>query len=250
MMKQIPDKTVDMVLCDLPYGTTSCKWDSVIPFESLWTQYKRVIKDRRAVVLFGVEPFSSRLRMSNLDWFKYDWIWEKSNSAGFMNAKLKPLTNHEIISIFSNGKTANCNDFNMLYNPQGIIKCNKMTKGNQKGRRGYDNLYDRPSHKKQYFQEWTNYPTTVLHFQNECNAVHPTQKPIALLEYLIRTYSNKNDLILDNTMGSGSTGCACVYTKRSFIGIEREARYFEIAKKRIADAEKDMAFRLDFGEDW
>jgi len=234
LMKNIPDKSIDMILCDLPYGTTACAWDVVIPFDKLWEQYKRIIKDNRAIVLFGAEPFSSKLRMSNLDWYKYDWIWVKNKAVGFVNAKLKPMNKHEVLSVFSNGKTSNGNKNNMLYNPQGLIPYNKPNKsGNKKGK---DNTYWRPSTDgKVYIQKYTNYPTTVLKFQKPHKAVHPTQKPVALCEYLIKTYTNEGETVLDNCMGSGSTGVACVNTKRSFIGIELDKHYFKVADKRITN---------------
>lgn len=235
VMKKIPDKSVDMILCDLPYGTTSSKWDNIISFDLLWGQYKRIIKDNRAIVLFGAEPFSSKLRMSNISWFKYDWVWIKNNAVGFVNAKLKPMNKHETISVFSNGKTSNGNKNNMLYNPQGLLPYNKPAKsGNKKGK---DNTYWRPSMKssngEEYIQQYTNYPTTVLNFDKVHKAVHPTQKPVALCEYLIKTYTNEDDLVLDNCMGSGTTGIAALNTNRNFIGIELDENYFNIAKERI-----------------
>lgn len=243
LMKDIPDGSVDMILCDLPYGTTACKWDNVIPFEPLWEQYKRVIKKNGAVVLFGSEPFSSKLRISNLEWFKYDWVWIKNNAVGFVNAKLKPMNRHEVISVFSSGKTSNGNKNNMPYHPQGLIKYGKhVVSGNKKDK---DNTYWRPSLKSsngmEYVQEYTNYPTTVLNFDKVQKTVHPTQKPVLLLEYLISTYTSEGETVLDNCMGSGSTGVACVNTGRNFIGIELDEQYFKTAKSRIefAIAEKE-----------
>ena len=235
LMKDIPDGSIDMILCDLPYGTTACKWDTVIPFEPLWEQYNRVIKNNGAIVLFGAEPFSTELRHSNLQMFKYDWIWIKNNAVGFVNAKLKPMNKHEIISVFSKGKTSNGNINNMVYFPQGLVPYGKEVRsGNKKGK---DNTYWRPSMKSSngggYIQQYTNYPTTVLNFDKVQKAVHPTQKPVELLEYLIKTYTNEGDTVLDNCMGSGSTGVACVNTNRNFIGIELDENYFKIAKERI-----------------
>jgi len=236
-MQLIPDNSVDLILCDLPYGTTSCKWDSIIPFDDLWRQYKRIIKKNRAIVLFGTEPFSSQLRLSNLDWFKYDWVWVKNNAVGFVNAKLKPMNKHEIISVFSNGKTSNGNKNNMLYNPQGLIPYNRLNRsGNKKGK---DNTYWRPSLKssnnEEYVQQYTNYPTTVLPYKKVQRAVHPTQKPVALLEYLIKTYTNEGDLVLDNCFGSGSTLIAARNCGRRCIGFEKEPKYFQIAASRLED---------------
>lgn len=234
-MKNIPDKSVGMILCDLPFGITSSKWDKVIPFEPLWEQYKRIIKINGAICLFGAEPFASKLRTSNTEWFKYDWVWIKNNAVGFVNAKLKPTNKHEVICVFSEGKTSNGNKNNMPYFPQGLIPYNKESRsGNKKGK---DNTYWRPSLKSSneggYIQEFTNYPTTVLQFNKVQKAVHPTQKPVPLLEYLIKTYTNEGETVLDNCMGSGSTGVACVNTNRSFIGIELNQKYYNLAKERI-----------------
>ena len=238
LMKDIPDGSIDMILCDLPYGTTACKWDTVIPFEPLWEQYKRIIKGNGAIVLFGSEPFATELRHSNLKMYKYDWVWIKNNAVGFVNAKLKPMNKHEVILVFSKGKTANKNPNNMPYFPQGLKPFNKeMRSGNKKEK---DNTYWRPSLKSSneggYIQQYTNYPTTVLQFDKVQNAVHPTQKPVALLEYLVKTYTNEGETVLDNCMGSGSTGVACVNTGRRFTGMELDEKYFEIAKQRIESA--------------
>lgn len=238
LLKELPDKSVDMVLCDLPYGTTACKWDAVIPFEPLWEQYKRVIKGNGAIVLFGAEPFSTELRHSNLAMYKYNWIWVKNNSVGFVNAKLKPMNKHEVISVFSKGKTSNGNSNNMPYYPQGLVPYNKeLRNGNKKGK---DNSYWRPSLKSSngggYVQQFTNYPTSVLQFDKVTKAVHPTQKPVELLEYLIKTYTNPGETVLDNCMGSGSTCVAAVNTGRHYIGFELNHEYFEIAKQRIEKA--------------
>ncbi len=221
LMKYIPDKSIDMILCDLPYGTTACKWDTIIPFEPLWEQYNRVIKDNAAIVLFGSEPFSTELRHSNLKMFRYDWIWEKEQGANFMLCEYQPYKVHEIISVFSK-KTCR-------YLPQ-------MTKGKPyisgKGTSGdiTNNVV-----KIQTKNSGTRYPRSIQHFSTDKakGSFHPTQKPIALLEYLIKTYTSIGDTVLDNCMGSGSTGVACVNTNRNFIGIELDDNYFEIAKDRI-----------------
>lgn len=234
-MAEIPDGSVDMILADLPYGTTACKWDNVIPFEPLWKHYWRVLKPNGAVVLFGSEPFSSHLRMSQIKHYKYDWVWQKSKPVGFVNAKLMPLKIHETISVFSKKNTANGAD-NMVYYPQGLIAINKLVKGGKHSKHG-DNTYWRPSQKDVFMQEHTNYPRTVIEFASEGKTVHPTQKPIALLEYLIKTYTLEGETVFDNTMGSGSTGVACVNTGRKFIGIEQDDKYFAIAHKRIAEAQ-------------
>lgn len=231
-MKNIKEKSIDMILSDLPYGTTACKWDSIIPFEPLWEQYNRVIKDNGAIVLFGSEPFTSKLIISNIKMFKYNWYWNKNSTSGFVNAKLKPMNTIETISVFSKGKTSNGNKNNMPYFPQGLKLYNKMvSRGNKEGK---ENTYYRPSTSTNCnFQKWTNYPRNYLEFGYQKKAVHPTQKPVALLEYLIKTYTKENETVLDNCMGSGSTGVACVNTGRNFIGIEKEKKYYDIAMNRI-----------------
>lgn len=232
-MKSIPDKSVDMILCDLPYGTTACKWDVIIPFDKLWEQYERVIKDRGAIVLFGQEPFSSRLRLSNLNLYKYDWVWKKDKCGSFMSAKLKPRKTHENILVFSKGYTANGSQKNMNYSPQGLIPFNKIVRGLDKEARRNGRVWGKPTNKNKRIQKFSNYPETTLIFKSEPVAIHPTQKPVDLLEYLIKTYTQENEIVLDNTMGSGSTGVACLNTNRRFIGIEKDKNYFKIAKARI-----------------
>jgi len=235
-MCDIPDHSVDLVLTDPPYGTTQCQWDSIIPFEPMWEQYKRIIKPNRAIVLTALQPFTTSLIASNMEMFKYTWVWRKNRPVGFMNAKLKPLKAYEDIVVFSEGKTSNCDPNNMIYNPQGLIPCE--VKGTKSGNTHKQNDYYRPSHDKGYTQKWTNYPTDVLEVdeKGEGKKVHPTQKPVSLMEYLIRTYTNEGETVLDSCMGSGSTGVACVQTERDFIGIERDVECFKIAEKRIADA--------------
>ena len=222
-MASIPDKSVDMILCDLPYGTTACKWDSIIPFVPLWAHYKRVIKDRGAIVLFGSEPFSSHLRLSNLDWFKYDWIWDKPHGTGFLNAKKSPIKAHEMISVFCNGSPNYFPQKTTGHARKTATKRMDVTPvyGEQSGIHSYDST--------------ERYPRTVQTFSSDkqTSSLHPTQKPVALLEYLVKTYSLEGETVLDNCMGSGSTGVACLNTGRHFIGIEMNATYFGIASDRI-----------------
>jgi site-specific DNA-methyltransferase (adenine-specific) len=241
VMKKLPDQSIDLILTDPPYGTTQSPWDIVIPFEPMWAELKRLIRPNRAIVLFGGEPFSSRLRLSNLDMYKYDWKWQKKSPAGFVNAKLKPLKTYEDIMVFSEGKTSNGNANNMIYNPQGLVKVASKSSAyfrNPNSAHG-ENDYYRPSHDKGYVQEWTNYPNDIIHFgdRGEGKKVHPTQKPVALMEYLIQTYSNSGETVLDFTMGSGSTGVAAVNTNRNFIGIEQSDKHFPTAKSRIEEAQ-------------
>lgn len=237
LMKDIPDGSIDMILCDLPYGTTACKWDSVIPFEPLWEQYKRIIKDNGAIVLFGSEPFSTMLRCSNLKMYKYDWIWKKSKKTGFPNANRQPLRNYETISVFYKKQCR--------YNPQGLVKLDvPVKKDRKKPKRETVNAGENDgSLVGEYTVLYKNYPTQVINFSSVGNTIHPTQKPVALLEYLIKTYTNEGETVLDNCMGSGSTGVACMNTGRRFIGMELETKYFEIAKQRIDEAAFSYAER-------
>ena len=230
----IKDQSIDLVLCDPPYGTTSCKWDSVLPLDLMWKELERIVKPKAAILIFSLQPFTSKLICSNLILFKYSFVWSKSRALGFQNAKLRPMTRHEDISVFSKGNSANRASNLMQYYPQGLIQVNKQVKGIKGGKTdqvGHKML--RPNHKQTYTQQYTNYPDTILNFNNEGKTVHPTQKPVELLEYLIKTYSLEDQTVLDFTMGSGSTGVACKNTNRSFIGIEKEKEYFDIAKQRI-----------------
>ena len=238
IMKSIPDKSVDMVLCDLPYGTTEFKWDSVIDFNILWQEYKRIIKDFSAIVLFGQEPFSSHLRFSNFDWYKYEWFWEKTRCGNILNSKNAPLKKIENIIVFSNGTIANCSPKRMKYNPQGLKVLGKKVKNKQKSIYHFGRETKGAEIRKNDFfiQEYTNYPCNILKFNSVSKPKHPTEKPIELLEYLIKTYTNENEVVLDNCMGSGSTGVAAVKNHRDFIGIELDTKYFEIAKERINEA--------------
>ena len=236
LMKTIPDGSVDLILTDPPYGTTACKWDSVIPFEPMWAELKRIIKPNGAIVLFGSEPFSSALRMSNIKQYKYDWVWEKSKVGNVFNCKNAPQKNFENIMIFSNGTIANGSNKKMPYFPQGLIDVS-ITKKNQRKVSDVGTIANRPSRKNgsEYTQTKTNYPRQIIKFNNE-QGLHPTQKPVALLEYLIKTYTQEGETVLDFTMGSGSTGVAAKNTNRKFIGIEMDEKYFAIAKSRIESA--------------
>ena len=224
LMRDIPDGSIDMILCDLPYGTTACRWDTIIPFKPLWEQYRRVIKKNGAIVLTASQPFTTALIASNYQMFKYCWIWEKSRFANQMLAKIQPLKIHEEIVVFCAGKH--------IYNPQGIVEINKITK---QGSKITDNNGG-GIRSTSYKQTHTNYPRSILKIKSEGKTIHSTQKPVALMEYLIKTYTNEGDTVLDNCMGSGTTGVACVNTNRKFIGIELDKGYFDIAKQRIENA--------------
>ena len=296
IMKDIPDKNIDMILCDLPYGTTACKWDVVIPFEPLWEQYKRIIKDKGVICLFGSEPFSSYLRTSNIDWYKYDWIWEKNNAGNFQLVNYQPLKIHETISVFyndtpnmefaeimkfhmnrlglkqkdlsllelsKNGKPTGwvsnklngsqlpteqqwgklCMLFGIKNEYEKIMSAVKtvtynldlqethkiMSNRNKGGSLGHLSSENK---RENYIQSKTGYPKSILKFDRE-SGLHPTQKPVTLLEYLIKTYTSEGEVVLDNCMGSGTTGVAAKKLNRSFIGIELNNEYFKKAKDRI-----------------
>lgn len=222
-MKQIPDKSVDLILTDLPFGVTDCKWDKVIPFNLLWEQYNRIAKDRAAVVLFSVQPFTTKLIHSNFKNFRYCWYWKKNNVTGAPFAKVQPMRCIEDICVFYKKKPT--------YNPQGLKKLDKPVKRE----RVTSNVYTFRGVYKQ--QQYTNYPVNLLHFKNETasnkNRLHPTQKPLALCEYLIQTYTNAGDVVLDSCAGSGTTLLAAKNTKRQYIGFEADEKYYNTAVKRL-----------------
>jgi site-specific DNA-methyltransferase (adenine-specific) len=227
-MKDIPDGSVDLVLTDPPYGTTACKWDSVIPFEPMWEQLHRIIKTNGAMVLFGSEPFSSALRMSNIKNYKYDWVWNKKKAGNIFLAKYQPMKIHENIMVFGKGTVSY---YPIMVRREKLKKSKNYGTGEVMGGNGQ---------KEETVYTYTHKnPVTILEFSNAAQKgkVHPTQKPVPLLEYLIKTYTNEGDVVLDNCMGSGTTGVACVNTNRRFIGIELDEGYFNIAQKRIEAAQ-------------
>ena len=228
VMKDIEDGSVDLILTDPPYGTTACKWDSVIPFEPMWEQLNRIIKPNGAICLFGSEPFSSALRMSNIKNFKYDWIWDKRIPSGMSYARFQPMRQTENISVFCNGKT--------VYNPQMVKRDKPIKKGGNKYSPSapIQACKEGKDFKKTY--EYKNPINLIVFDKIRKGSLHPTQKPVALLEYLIKTYTKEGETVLDFTMGSGSTGVACVNTNRNFIGIELDENYFKIAENRIKQA--------------
>ena len=227
-MKEIPDGSVNMVLADPPYGTTACKWDSIIPLEPMWEQLKRVIKPNGAIVMTASQPFTTTLIASNMKMFKYCWVWEKSKPTGHLNAKKQPLKTYEDVVVFY-GKQC-------CYNPQGTKPTDKIVSRTNRGNYGECSKTTR--------QTVTNYPRNIVKFPST-DGIHQTQKPVALMEYLIKTYTNEGETVLDFTMGSGTTGVACKNLNRKFIGIERDDKYFEIAKERISKAQRQEVF--DFG---
>ena len=226
VMKSIPDKSIDMILCDLPYGKTQNKWDSIISLEKLWEQYNRIIKDNGVIALFAQIPFDKVLGVSNLKMLRYEWIWQKEQGTGFLNAKKMPLKNHENILIFYKKSP--------IYNPQ-------MKKGKPYTleRNTYTVNYGKQVDMVRTENTGERYPLTILKFKRDKEKLHPTQKPVELLEYLIKTYTNEGELVLDNCMGSGSTGVACLNTNRKFIGIELDENYYNIACNRINNVSRE-----------
>ena len=223
LMNGIPDKSVDMILADLPYGTTACKWDSIIPLDKLWLQYERIIKDNGAIVLTASQPFTNTLISSNKNLFRYCWYWNKNYSVGFMNANKMPLMSVEEVIIFYKKIPT--------YNPQGIKKINKKQfRKKDKNTTVYNDMGLKEGN---YIQQYTNYPNQVIKTNKATKGKHPTQKPVALFGYLIKTYTNKGDLVLDNVAGSGTTGVACQNADRDYILIEKEQKYIDVIKDRL-----------------
>ena len=232
VMKNIPDNSIDMILCDLPYGTTACKWDIIIPFNLLWKQYNRIIKDNGAIVLFAKQPFTSQLVNSNLKYFRYELIWQKDKGTDFGNANRKPLNSHENILVFYKKQPT--------YNKQ-LFAGKPYTKKNYKNNDDSD-LNFKSDNSGIWVNNGFRTPTSVIKYARDNihkgSNLHPTQKPVALLEYLIKTYTNEGEIVLDNCMGSGSTGMACINTNRNFIGIELDEGYFNIARERVENKRK------------
>lgn len=246
VMKDIPDGSIDAIITDPPYGTTACKWDSVIDLDLMWKQLKRIIKPNGAIVLFGSQPFTSILGASNVEMLRYSWVYEKGKPTNFANAKKMPLKGFEDILVFYNSLPT--------YNPQYLIKIDKVLKNtgtksrkNSQKENGDISYMGKTSitNNIEYRQEFTNYPRGIIKCTQETESYHPTQKPVPLMEYLVKTYTNENETVLDFTMGSGSTGVACVNTNRNFIGIEMDKNYFEITKKRIETRYNEKSMELD-----
>jgi len=228
-MLRVPDKSVDMVLCDLPYGTTKCIWDIIIPFNKLWEQYNRIVKENGAIVLFGQEPFSSFLRTSNIKDYKYDWYWEKERLTNISQVKRRAGKTVETISVFYKKQP--------MYNPQMEVYTGKQRSNKVKNGKMGKLTDEQEKPVFEYHDNGLRYPTQVLKFQRDCltSNLHPTQKPLSLCEYLIKTYTNEGEVVLDNCIGSGTTAIACINTNRNYIGFELDATYCDIANKRIQD---------------
>jgi site-specific DNA-methyltransferase (adenine-specific) len=248
VMPRLAAGSVDLILCDLPYGTTACSWDAVIPFDRLWAEYRRLLRPGGVVVLTAAQPFTTQVIASNLPDFKYCWYWDKKAVTGFANAKLQPLRCVEDVVVFYASRPT--------YNPQGLVylgksRSNSATVGGDTVRTDTAASAGKGSLRTagaEYVQEWTNYPKQLLEVPRDRSRVHPTQKPVALMEYLIRTYTNPGDLVLDNCMGSGTTGVAALNTNRRFIGIERDPGYFAIARSRINPPSNASPFRSPAAE--
>lgn len=219
-MDRIKKHSVDLILSDLPYGRTDCKWDHVIPFAPLWEQYKRVLKPSGAVVLTAVQPFTTDLINSNREWYKYSWVWVKTNCTGFANAKKQPLRCYEDVCVFYQRQPT--------YHPQGVTRLKS-----KRSRKKNTGDFIHSAFRDGYVQEFTNYPKNVLTFASERNTIHPTQKPVALFDYLVRTYTNPGDRVLDNCVGSGTTAIACINAEQCFCGFESDGKIYQKAIKRI-----------------
>lgn len=241
VLTKLPDASVDMILCDPPYATTEIKWDSPLPWDSVWVELKRIIKDNGAIVLTAAQPFTSELVTSGKDIFKYSLVWKKTKVSHFAQAPYRFLSEHEDILVFSKGGTAKNAKNRMKYNPQGLVDCNKVMKG--KGASAH-----RPNRKQQdeYTQTKTGYPKSILEFNSVIGKLHPTEKPVELMKYLIESYSDENDTILDFTAGSFSTGVAAMQSNRNFIGIELDPTYYKNGVKRLKDYSKENSKQVIF----
>jgi len=250
VMKEIDEKSIDMILCDLPYGTTACKWDTIIPFDLLWKQYQRIIKDVGVIVLTGSEPFSSHLRLSNLKWYRYDWVWNKIRGANIFNLTNRPFKTHENIMIFSP-------QARFTFNPQRIPRTEKSLKRDPAGKavcrefKNKEQLQHYGAKRKKFFtlsSDGLKHPDDIITFNvienNRYKLKHPTKKPVKLFEYLIKTYTKENDLVLDNCAGSGTTGIACINLNRQYILIENNKEYFQLAENRIDNHLNQNLLRL------
>lgn len=226
-MDKIPDKSIDMILCDLPYGTTNCKWDEILPLDKLWEQYKRIIKPKGVIALTAAQPFTTTLIESNKSWYRYNWYWIKNTTTGFAFARYQPLRCVEDICIFYRQHGT--------YNPQGLREIEKKVVKTRTEKK--DSIYKSDSLSKKYEVLYTNYPRNTIMIKSQ-RGFHPTQKPEELFEYLIKTYTNKGETVLDNCMGSGTTAIACINTKRNYIGFETDKEYFEKSQVRIKERQK------------
>lgn len=242
IMPSIPDKSVDAIICDLPYGTTACKWDTILPFDKLWSEYNRIIKDNGAIVLFGSQPFTSALVMSNPKMFRYEWVWCKNQPSGQMNAKKMPLKSHEVVSVFYKNQPT----YNPIMTKRTDEELKRLSHKSFEGNSTNTVYGDIKRISLNRYENEFKYPTSQIHIKCVFNRSgekesHPTQKPVSLLEYLIKTYTNEGETVLDNTMGSGTTMVGCINTNRKGIGIEKEKEYFDIAVRRCSEIQLKLA---------
>lgn len=228
IMKDIPDNSINLICVDLPYGSTELTWDKHINSKDMWDNFNRILSIKGNIVLFSTQPFTTKLINSNPSMFRYEIIWIKSRPTGFANANYRPMRKHENILVFTKSSTSTAGNIHANYNPQGLIVKERKIKRSSRGYQG-----ERNNSKDEYISKYTNYPTTIWKFASEGKTIHPTQKPIPLMEEIVKTFSNEEDLVLDCCMGSGSTGVACLNTNRKFIGIELDEKYFNIAKDRL-----------------
>lgn len=238
LMRDVPDKSIDLILCDLPYGTTGSKWDKILPKDLLWSEYRRIVTDNGVICLFGTEPFSTSMRSCALDIYKYDWIWRKTTVTGFAHARNMPLRDYENIMVFSKapiGHLSKLKDKRMTYNPQGLQACEQVDRTHRNTMVMHSGTFKNTT-EKYYVRTQTGFPRMVLDFKKnpKDSKYHLNAKPVPLLEYLINTYTAEGDIVLDNCMGSGSTGVACVNTGRRFMGMELDEKYYSIAEERIS----------------
>jgi site-specific DNA-methyltransferase (adenine-specific) len=238
LMKSIPDQSVDLILNDPPYSTTSCEWDTMIDLPLMWTEYRRIIKPNRPIVMTAAQPFTTVLAASNLSWFKYEWIWVKNRPTNFAHAKNKPMKKHENVLVFSEGTTVHASQSKsrMPYYPQGLVEVVNPKKVTKKASELTDAFFQGRKGHGEFTREFTNYPHSVLEFPTDQLGLHPTTKPIKLMEFLIQSYTLPGEIVLDNTMGSGTTGVAAANTGRSFVGMEQDDKYFAMSEDRIKAA--------------
>lgn len=228
VMQQMSDESINLICADLPYGSTELTWDKHINSVKMWECFNRILKLDGNVVLFSTQPFTTKLINSNPSMFRYEIIWIKSRPTGFANANYRPMRKHENILVFTKSSTSTAGDIHATYNPQGLIVKERKIKRSSRGYQG-----ERVNSKDEYISKYTNYPTTIWEFASEGKTVHPTQKPIPLMEEIVKTFSKENEIVLDCCMGSGSTGVACLNTNRRFIGIEKDEKYFKISCERL-----------------
>lgn len=235
LMREIDDKSVDSIICDLPYGTTPCEWDKALPMDALWSEYKRIIKPNGCIVLFCQQPFTTKLISSNMDMWKFNWIWVKDNGTNFLNSHYQPIKTTEDIAVFGFAAAAPTKGMSMTYNPQINIDVGKSYVRRSGNRSRTSVVRGMGTNDMTRVRDGSRYPTNILCFTRDKERIHPTQKPVDLLRYLVRTHTNEGDVVLDPFMGSGTTGVACLRENRHFVGFEKDKKFFDIAKNRLME---------------